>query len=189
VLEDPAGVQALEVVAGRRYVLGLDGWLRAYEREQLVAARELEPVVRLLKAFDRWLLAVGTATLYRVSLDLDEVHTEAVPFEVIGASGESDLPVVVCANGDGFRVDEQLAMVRPFRAPPGARLWSVDQSGDRCTLANPDGSGTLVDGTGVVTVPEGGSLAVSPGGGLLALGRADGLAVLPTSAIAAPEAS
>jgi hypothetical protein len=161
----------------------------AYEREQLVAARELEPVVRLLKAFDRWLLAVGTATLDRVSLDLDEVHTEAVPFEVIGASGEGDLPVVVCANGDGFRVDEQLAMVRPFRAPPGARLWSVDQSGDRCTLANPDGSGTLVDRTGVVTVPEGGSLAVSPGGGLLALGRADGLAVLPTSAIAAPEAS
>ena len=187
VLEDPAGVQALEVVAGRRYVLGLDGWLRAYERGRLVAARELEPVVRLLKAFDRWLLAVGTSTVYRLSLDLDEVLTESVPFEVTGASGESDLPLVVCANGDGFRIDEQLAMGRHFRAPPGARLWSVDQSGDRCTLTNPDGSGTLVDGTDVVAVPGGGPLAVSPGGELLAVGGADGVAVLTVAAVVAPE--
>jgi hypothetical protein len=189
VLEDPAGVQALEVVAGRRYVLGLDGWLRAYERERLVAARELEPVVRLLKAVDRWLLAVGAGTLYRLSLDLDEVLTESVPFEVTSAAGESDPPVVVCANGDGFRVDEQLAMGRPFRVQPGARLWSVDQSGDRCTLANPDGTGTLVDGTDVVAIPDGGSLAVSPDGELLAVGDADGVAILATSAIVAPERS
>jgi hypothetical protein len=185
VLEDRAGVQALEAAAGRRYVHGMDGWLRAYEQGRLVAARELEPVVRLLKAFDQWLLVVGTGTLYRLSLDLDEVHHESLQSEVAGVLGGGDLPVVVCADGEGFRVDEQLAMLRAFRAAPGARPWSADQSGDRCTLVNADGSRSLVDGDRVVATHTGGTLAVSPSGELLAVGDHDGIAILPTPAFAA----
>jgi hypothetical protein len=182
VLDDRAGVQALEVAAGRRYVHGMDGWLRAWERGRVVAARELEPVVRLLKAVDQWLLVVGASTLYRLSLDLDEVHPESLQSEVAGVLGDGDLLVAVCSNGEGFRVDEQLAMLDAFRAAPGARPWSTDQSGDRCTLVDAAGSRSLVDGVEVVAGQGHDPLAVSPSGELLAVGDAAGIAVVPASA-------
>jgi hypothetical protein len=184
VLEEPSGVQALEVAAGRHYVFGLDGWLRAYERGRLVAARELEPVIRLLRAFDQWLLVVGTSTLYRLSLDLDDVHPESLRSDVLGVVGDSDLPVVVGFDGVGFRVDEQLTLLRPFRAAPGARPCSADQRGHRCTLRNPDGSGVLVDGERVVSSHPGSTLVVSPSGEWLALAGSAGIDVVPTPAVA-----
>jgi hypothetical protein len=186
-LEEAAGVQALAAAAGRLYVADLDGRLRAYDEQgRLVAERQLEPVVHLLKAYDQALVAVGGHTLYRLPFDLEEAAMEPLPLrDVTAAFGETPVPVIVDADGRGIRLDEQLTIVgQGFRTTPGARPRSADDTGRWCVVADPTGSQALVHNGRVVYTQRGGVLAVSPSGDRVAVADGGAIGVLPTSELA-----
>jgi hypothetical protein len=180
--EHPDGVQALALAGERLYVCGLDGWLHQYERGRLLPGRSyrLQEMVRHLQASRQAVLAVGTTRLFRLPLDRGEVLDEPLPIgEVSAVFGDTDVPVVVDAEGRGFRVDDNLTIRGGFRAVAGAVPCSADRAGRTCALANPDGSRSLVvEGRIVHTHPDG-RLAVSPSGDHVALGDDQGLGIVP----------
>jgi hypothetical protein len=186
VLDHPDGVQALalagEGVGERLYVCGLDGQLHLYERGRLLPGRSyrLQGIVRHLRAFRQAVLAVGTTQLFRIPLDGGEVLDEPLPIgEVSAVFGDTDVPVVVDAEGRGVRVDDNLSIWGGFRAAAGAVPCSADRAGRVCVLANPDGTRSLVvEGRVVLTHPDG-RLAVSPSGDHVALGDDRGLGIVP----------
>jgi hypothetical protein len=182
VLEHPDGVQALALAGERLFVCGLDGQLHLYERGRLLPGRSyrLQGIVRHLRAFRQAVLAVGTTRLFRLPLDGGAVLDEPLPIgEVSAVFGDTDVPVVVDAQGRGVRVDDSLSIRGGFRAAAGAVPCSADRAGRACVLANPDGTRSLVvEGRVVLTHPDG-RLAVSPSGDHVALGDDRGLGIVP----------
>jgi hypothetical protein len=180
VLEHPEGVQALEAVGERLYVCGLDGRLCVYERGRSLASYQLEPIVRLVKAFEQALVVVGTTKLFQLPFDQAHLLEDPLPLgDVVGVFGDTDLPVVVDAEGRGIRFDETLTIRRGFRAAPGVLPCGADRVGRCCVLANLDGSRSLVVDGRVVRTHADGALAVSPEGDRVAVGDERGLRIVP----------
>jgi hypothetical protein len=180
VLRHEAGVQALAVVDERLYVGDLTGRLSVYAGERVTWSRRLEPVIWLLKPYQRALVAVGDRTLYRLPLDGEAAFEEPLPLgRVAGVLGDTDVPVVVDVHGRGIRFDENLEFRQGFQSVAGALPSSADQRGHWCVLASGDGTHGLVENGRVVLTHRGGTLAIAPGGDRLAVEDEHGLRVLP----------
>ena len=99
---------------------------------QVVWSRKLEPVIWLLKPYQRALVVVGDRKLYHLPLDGGPGFEEPAPLgRIVAVLGDTDLPVVMDANGRGIRIDQQLE----FRSVlPGGRRHFPGLGGPRGTL-------------------------------------------------------
>jgi hypothetical protein len=175
-----AGVQALAVVGARLYLCDLTGRLCVYAGEQVAWSRRLEPVIWLLKPYQRALVAVGDRMLYHLPLDGAPPFEEPLPLgRIAGVFGDTDVPVVVDVHGKGIRFDENLEFRQGFQSVAGALPSSADLRGRWCVLADRDGTHSLVEDSRVVLTHRGGTLAISPGGDRLAVEDEHGLRVVP----------
>lgn len=180
VLRHEAGVQQLAVVGERLYVADLTGLLSVYEGERVTWSRRLEPVIWLLKPYQRALVAVGDRMLYHLPLDGAPAFEEPLPLgRVVGVLGDSDVPVVVDVHGKGIRFDENLEFRQGFQSAPGRLPSSADRRGRWCVLVDRDGTHSLVEDGRVVLTHGGGTLAIAPGGDRMAVEDEHGLRVVP----------
>ena len=180
VLLHDAGVQALSVVHERLCLCDLDGWLWVYAGGQVVWSRKLEPVIWLLKPYQRALVVVGDRKLYHVPLDGGPGFEEPAPLgRIVAVLGDTDLPVVMDANGRGIRIDQQLQFRQSFQAVAGTFPASADRAGRWCVLSDREGVHSLVENGRVVLTHQGGTLSVAPEGDRLAIEDEHGLRVVP----------
>jgi hypothetical protein len=181
----PAGVQALAVCDQRVYVADFAGKLSVYDRGKCLGTVELEPRVWLLKPSGNILNVIGVDRLYQFPLDLTDKVDEASPLAgVIAAFGDTEMPLIVDAQGSARRLDGALGIRGVFHVVPGAVPVSADDQGVYCVFRNPDGTYCLSAGNNVVYSHDGGSLSVSRDGTLLAVGQHDGIRLVNPAELA-----
>jgi hypothetical protein len=178
VMRHTAGVQALQVDAGRLYVADLEGKLAIYRDGALERTVDLEAPVRLLKAFGDVVVAASESTLFHVPPCGATVKDRLFLKAISGALADPVHPVAVDHDGRGVRLDRSLGVVARFQAPAHGRPLAADDAGQWCALRYEDGGKVLVKGDRVVHRQKGGPLSVSADGARLAICTDAGLRVI-----------
>ena len=176
------GVQALDVVDNRLYVVGLDGKLRNWDNDRFVELGELEPTIHLLKAYPDRLVGVGDENLHQYRISTGEFYRERLPItNPMAVLGDVDLPVVIDTKGRGLRFDAGIVNRVRFYVTAGALPVSADNAGRYCVFRNPDGSRTLMVESRVIFTHPIGTLAVAPEGNYFAIGSENCVQVVEKS--------
>ena len=187
----PQGVQAIAAFEDRVFVCDFEGKLTAYRDRRRTNTVALERGLHLLKACSRNLLAVGDDKLYHITPSPLVVLDEKLPMgRIASCLGDTDYPVIVDADGKGYRLSGALSIVGGFHTIAGATPTSADDAGRYCILVNPDATRTVLalqDAAmgRIVHTHSAGALAVAPDGDLFAVEDADGVHLVPTDSIAA----
>ncbi|MBB3727881.1 toll/interleukin-1 receptor domain-containing protein [Nonomuraea dietziae] len=187
-LRHPAGVQALAVHEGVLLVAGHDGRLAVYDKTDLVAEHEVEPLIRGLRGHEGCAVVVGERHVYRVDLDPPRmIRDQLGSGPIAGAWMGESLTVIVHEDGTGLWFDAELAVRAAFRIPAGARPVGADRWGKTVVLDYPGGTRALARDGRVVYTTEAGALAISPDGEHLAMTGPRGITVVPVIDVLPPD--
>jgi hypothetical protein len=181
----PPGVQVLSAVEGRVYFVDCYGQLCTYQRGgRPVAVRALEErLILALRSVPGGLLAIGERKLYKLDLPSGKLYEDPLPLDAIAAVlDDTELPVLIDAQGKGIRIDGDLNRRGSFHATSGAVPTSAD-GGRHVVIRQPDGTSVLLDQPAgqlgrIVFQHAGPTLAVSPSGDRFALGQPDGIRLI-----------
>ena len=162
------GVQTIAAIEDRIFIGDLEGNLVTYHDLRRKNTVQIERGLHLLKACQDDLISVGETNLYLIETDPIKITVDDSSYgRIASCLGETQLPVIVDADGKGCRLGKQLITSGTFHTVAGATPTSADDGGRYTVFMNPDGTQTVLEqqntGTGriVYTHSEGG-LAVAP---------------------------